>query len=90
MKTESIVLPHDPGWQEARRAWNLAVDQRPAAVALPETADEVAAVVRCLRGPTPGGEGESRSAGCVPIEPSGPYVGHAAAEGRLKTNLTEA
>jgi FAD/FMN-containing dehydrogenase len=49
MKTESLVLPHDPGWQEARRAWNLAVDQQPAAVALPETAAEVAAVVRWAR-----------------------------------------
>ena len=49
MKTESLVLPHDPGWQEARRAWNLAVDQRPAAVALPETAAEVFAVVRWAR-----------------------------------------
>jgi FAD/FMN-containing dehydrogenase len=49
MKTESLVLPHDPGWNEARRAWNLAVDQRPAAVALPETAAEVAAVVRWAR-----------------------------------------
>jgi FAD/FMN-containing dehydrogenase len=49
MKTESLVLPHDPGWNEARRAWNLAVDQRPAAVAIPETADEAAAVVRWAR-----------------------------------------
>ena len=33
-----IVLPGDASWDEARHAWNLAVDQRPAAVALPETA----------------------------------------------------
>jgi hypothetical protein len=26
MKTEAVVLPHDPGWNEARVAWNLAVD----------------------------------------------------------------
>jgi len=43
---EKIVLPADVSWDEARQAWNLAVDQRPAAVALPETADEVIAVVR--------------------------------------------
>jgi FAD/FMN-containing dehydrogenase len=49
MKNHSLVLPHDPGWNEARLAWNLAVDQQPAAVALPETADEVAAVVRWAR-----------------------------------------
>jgi len=49
MKTESLLLPHDPGWNEARRAWNLAVDQRPVAVALPESAEDVAAVVRWAR-----------------------------------------
>jgi FAD/FMN-containing dehydrogenase len=49
MKTECLVLPHDPGWNEARQAWNLAVDQRPAAVALPESAEEVAGVVRWAR-----------------------------------------
>jgi len=49
VKTESLVLPHDPGWDEARLAWNLAVDQQPAAVALPESAEDVAAVVRWAR-----------------------------------------
>ncbi|HEY8465528.1 MAG TPA: FAD-binding oxidoreductase [Solirubrobacterales bacterium] len=34
------------GWDEARGAWNLAVDQRPAAVALPESASDVATAVR--------------------------------------------
>jgi hypothetical protein len=42
---ERIVGPEDPGWDEARMAWNLAVDQHPAAVARPESADDVAAVV---------------------------------------------
>ncbi len=45
----SAVLPGDPGWEEARRPWNLAVDQQPVAVAFPESAEEVAAVV-CLAG----------------------------------------
>src|SRR5262249_57413310 len=49
VKNELIVLPHDPGWDEARLAWNLAADQRPAAVALPESAVDVAAVVRWAR-----------------------------------------
>ena len=31
------LAPGDPGWDEARHAWNLAVDQRPAAVAIPES-----------------------------------------------------
>lgn len=41
-----VVTPADPGWDDARRAWNLCVDQRPVAVALPESADHVAAAVR--------------------------------------------
>ena len=41
-----VLLPGDPGYDEARTPWNLAVDQRPAAVALPRTAEEVAEVVR--------------------------------------------
>ncbi len=42
----TLHLPGDPGYDAARVAWNLAVDQRPAAVALPRTAVEVAQVVR--------------------------------------------
>ena len=49
MKTEAVVLPHDPHWDEARVAWNLAVDQQPAAVALPESVADVMAVVRWAR-----------------------------------------
>src|SRR3954454_23923035 len=44
-----LVLRGDPNWDEARQAWNLAVDQRPAAVALPETAGDVVAVVQFAR-----------------------------------------
>ena len=39
-------LPGDPGYDAARLPWNVAVDQRPAAVAVPRTAAEVATVVR--------------------------------------------
>jgi FAD/FMN-containing dehydrogenase len=49
VKNETIVLPHDPTWNQARLAWNLAADQQPAAVALPENAKEVVAVVRWAR-----------------------------------------
>jgi FAD/FMN-containing dehydrogenase len=42
---EKLVFPDDPGWDEARRPWNLAVDQRPLAVALPESVEDVMAVV---------------------------------------------
>ncbi|WP_018639804.1 FAD-binding oxidoreductase [Parafrankia elaeagni] len=38
-------LPGDPGYDAARTAWNLAVDPRPAAVAVPRSEQEVAAVV---------------------------------------------
>jgi FAD/FMN-containing dehydrogenase len=41
-----IFFPPDDGFDVARRAWNMAVDQRPAAVALPESAQDVAAAVR--------------------------------------------
>jgi FAD/FMN-containing dehydrogenase len=41
-----VVAAADAGWDEARQAWNLAVDQRPAAVVRPESAADVAAVLR--------------------------------------------
>jgi FAD/FMN-containing dehydrogenase len=47
--TGAITVPGDAGWDEARRAWNLAVDQRPAAVAEPETVADVVAVVNFAR-----------------------------------------
>ena len=44
-----VYGPDDAGWDEARRAWNLAVDQRPAAVAFPLTDSDVVAVVDFAR-----------------------------------------
>ncbi|WP_211174638.1 FAD-binding oxidoreductase [Pseudonocardia xinjiangensis] len=41
-----VHLPGDAGYDTARLAWNVAVEQRPAAVVRPRTADEVVAVVR--------------------------------------------
>src|SRR4051794_1651734 len=41
-----VHLPGDPGYDAARTPWNFAVDQRPAAVAFPRSAAEVATVVR--------------------------------------------
>lgn len=46
---EKLVYPGDSRWDEARRAWNLAVDQRPAAVALPESVDDVMAVLELAK-----------------------------------------
>jgi UDP-N-acetylenolpyruvoylglucosamine reductase len=42
---EILTFPGDPGWDDARRAWNLAIDQRPAAVARAETVADVVAAV---------------------------------------------
>ncbi|MGZ6641535.1 MAG: FAD-binding oxidoreductase [Solirubrobacteraceae bacterium] len=44
-----VVVPGDGGWDAARAAWNLAVDQRPAAVVLPESAGDVVAAVEAAR-----------------------------------------
>jgi FAD/FMN-containing dehydrogenase len=41
-----VVLPDDAGWDEARRSWNLAVDQRPAAVVEAAGPEDVQAVLR--------------------------------------------
>ena len=42
----AVHLPGDPGYDEARLAWNRAVDQRPAAVAEPRSAHDVSRLVR--------------------------------------------
>ena len=44
-----IVAPGEPGWDAARQAWNLAVDLRPALVAMPLDLDDVRAIVRYAR-----------------------------------------
>lgn len=44
-----VVGPADPDWDAARRAWNLAVDQRPELVVRAADADDVAAVVGVAR-----------------------------------------
>ena len=41
-----FVLPGDQDYDQARQAWNLAVDQHPAAVILPESAADVVGAVR--------------------------------------------
>jgi hypothetical protein len=47
--TAAVLSPSDPGWDDARKAWNLAVDQRPAAIALPRSAADVIAAVNFAR-----------------------------------------
>ena len=46
IETNLVILePGDPGWDHARRAFDLAVDQRPAAIAIPEDEQSVIAAV---------------------------------------------
>ncbi|GAA1719408.1 FAD-dependent oxidoreductase [Nonomuraea bangladeshensis] len=45
----ALVLPGDAGWDAARAAWQLAVDQRPAAVVLARSAADVAATLKTAR-----------------------------------------
>jgi len=47
--SDVLVFPTDAGWDDARRAWNLAVDQRPAVVALPRSVDDVVDAVDYAR-----------------------------------------
>ena len=39
-----VYLPGDEAYDAVRLPWNVAVDQRPAAIALPRSASEVATV----------------------------------------------
>jgi FAD/FMN-containing dehydrogenase len=43
-----VHLPGDAGYDAGRTPWNLVVDQRPAAVALPSSAEEVVDLVRAV------------------------------------------
>jgi FAD/FMN-containing dehydrogenase len=49
LPTGRLVLPGDDGYDDARRSWNLAVDQHPAAVAEVASVADVQAVVRHAR-----------------------------------------
>lgn len=39
------IFPSDPAYDDLRRPWNLAVDQRPAAIAIPQDAEQLGEVV---------------------------------------------
>jgi hypothetical protein len=45
----TLLRPGDPGWDAARQAWHLDVDQQPAAVAMVRTARDVVALVDAAR-----------------------------------------
>jgi len=44
-----VLVPGVEGWDDARSAWNVAVDQRPAAVAVPSGAADIAAAIGFAR-----------------------------------------
>ena len=44
-----VLYPGDDGWDAARQAFNVLIDQRPTAIVLPRDADDVAAAVRYAR-----------------------------------------
>ena len=44
-----VFGPEDPGYDEHRKPWNRAVDQRPAAVAFPRTDEDVVTLVNHAR-----------------------------------------
>lgn len=46
---QGIVYPDSPSWDEARRAWNLAVDQRPEAIVRAGSVEDVVAAVELAR-----------------------------------------
>jgi FAD/FMN-containing dehydrogenase len=49
LSSGNVIAPDDPAYDEARMAWNLAADQRPEAVVLPETDTDVAFAVAYAR-----------------------------------------
>jgi FAD/FMN-containing dehydrogenase len=64
-----VFVPGEPGYDDARRAWNLAADQRPAVVVVAESVADVVQAVRFARSRgmriAPQGTGH----GAVPLEP---------------------
>jgi FAD/FMN-containing dehydrogenase len=64
-----VFVPGDEGYDQSRQAWNLAVDRRPAAVVVAESADDVVRAVRYARDHgiriAPQGTGH----GAAPLEP---------------------
>src|SRR5215472_7414333 len=64
-----VFVPGDPGYDQARRAWNLAVEERPAVVVVAESAADVVQAVRFARAQgiriAPQGTGH----GAEPLEP---------------------
>lgn len=66
--TGSLLLPDDAGYDAASQPWNLAVEQRPAAVAVPADVDDLRALVGAAR--ESGAPSHSSPADTEPRDPS--------------------
>ena len=64
-----IVQPGDPNWDEARSAWNLAVDQQPALVVFPESAEDAVAALELARAFGLGVTTQGTGHGAAPLGP---------------------
>jgi FAD/FMN-containing dehydrogenase len=64
-----VFVPGDDGYDEARRAWNLAVDERPAVVVFPASAADVARAVQFARSQQMRIAPQSTGHGAEPLEP---------------------
>ena len=64
-----VAVPDDPDWDQARLAWNLAVDQNPEAVVFAESAGDVAATVRFAADNGLKVAGQGTGHGAAPLPP---------------------
>ena len=64
-----VFVPDGDGYDEARLAWNLAKDQRPAVVVFPESAAEVARAVQFARSQGMRVAPQATGHGAAPLEP---------------------
>jgi FAD/FMN-containing dehydrogenase len=67
--TGRVATPSDSDWDEARAAWNLVADQNPEAVALVESAEDVAATVRFAAQQDLRVAGQGTGHGAAPLGP---------------------
>lgn len=67
--TGGVVAQGSPGYEDARRAWNLAADQRPAVVVLAESAADVGDAVRFARSHGMRVAPQSTGHGAMALEP---------------------
>ncbi len=78
----AVAIAGDDAWDTARTPWNLAVDQNPAAVVLPRTAEDVATALTAAR---------NRGL-AVAVQGSGhnaaPLAAHGGLEGALLLNMS--